>query len=48
MANQDQGEGGVVKTALMFLAALAVAAVYYFLLDKIMMGPVQNLPFPYK
>lgn len=45
---QDRQEGGVVKTALIFLVCFAVAVAYYLAIDKFLMGPIQNLPFPYK
>ncbi len=49
MANQDVSEQvGVGKKVGVFLALMVVAAFYYYFLDWVMMGPMQNLPFPYK
>lgn len=49
MANQDVNqEVGVGKKIGVFIVFLAIAVVYYLALDKFMMGPMQNLPFPYK
>lgn len=49
MANQDTNEQvGLGKKIGVFIVFMAIAVVYYFALDKVMMGPMQNLPFPYK
>ena len=49
MANQDVNEQvGVGKKVGVFLVMMVVAAFYYYFLDWVMMGPMQNLPFPYK
>lgn len=48
MANQDASGSGTGKTMVLYVVFLAVAAGYYFFLDWVMMGPMQNLPFPYK
>ena len=47
MGEQGSQEGGIVKSALLFLVCFAVAIVYYLLIDKGLMA-FQNLPFPYK
>lgn len=49
MANQDGSEDvGVGKKVGLFLVLMVAAAGYYYFLDWVMMGPMQNLPFPYK
>lgn len=48
MANQETGSKETGKTLAFYFVFLAVAAVYYYFLDWVMMGPMQNLPFPYK
>jgi hypothetical protein len=48
MANQESGKGETGKTIAFYFIFLLVAAVYYYFLDWVMMGPMQNLPFPYK
>ncbi len=48
MANQDAGSGEMGKTIVYFLVFMVVATGYYYFLDWVMMGPMQNLPFPYK
>jgi hypothetical protein len=48
-ANQEVNEDvGLGKKMGFFIVAMAIAAVYYYFLDWVMMGPMQNLPFPYK
>jgi len=48
MANQESGGGERGKTIGFYFVFLIVAAAYYYFLDWVMMGPMQNLPFPYK
>ena len=48
MANQEASGGETGKTIVFFLIFMVVAAGYYYFLDWVLMGPVQNLPFPYK
>lgn len=48
MANQDTGNKETGKTLGYFFVFMIVFAVYYYFLDWVMMGPMQNLPFPYK
>jgi hypothetical protein len=49
MANQDVKESvGIGKQIGVFLVLMVAFAGYYYFLDWVMMGPMQNLPFPYK
>jgi hypothetical protein len=48
MANQESSGGEKGKTIGFYFVFLILAAAYYYFLDWVMMGPMQNLPFPYK